>query len=285
MKARSNHLALACAACLAAFASPGRAAEFIDFDTYPDGSPVPQGYTVHDQWQSLGVIFTMSDSVTPAYANPHWCSLSQPNHVGGDLAVLAWFIDPATGAPAITDYVGTAQDNCWGPGEGIQMTAYDVDGHVVADSMNAGPGQLVAFGFEEPVVRMIRMDCLQQGIDDFRFNMPIPVIDTGVAGETGGESTRGPRALLRIAPNPVPGFGGGGVRLAIENGGGETSLRIYDIRGRLVRAFSAGGSAGAPRIVDWDGLDDRGSTVAPGVYLVRWASGVEAGNGRLTVVR
>jgi hypothetical protein len=200
---------LACAACLAALAASARAAEIIDFDTYPDGSPVPQGYTVGDQWQSLGVIFTMSDSSRSAYANPHWCSLSQPNHVGGDLAVLAWFVDPTTGGPALTDFVGTAQDNCWGPGEGILMIAYDIDGQVVAEEFNVGSGHLVTFEFEEPTVRMIRMDCIQQGIDDFTFNIPVPWIDTGVAREAEGESTRGPRALLRIAPNPVPGFSGG----------------------------------------------------------------------------
>ena len=78
-------------ALLAWMATSGfaHAAEVIDFDTYPDGTPVYEGYTVGDQWRSLGVVFTMGDSVSAAYAVPHACSLSQPNHVGGDPVVLA----------------------------------------------------------------------------------------------------------------------------------------------------------------------------------------------------
>lgn len=238
------------------------AAEVIDFDTYPDGSPVPEGYTVHDQWRSLGVVFTMGDSSRAAYAVPHECSLSQPNHVGGDPVVVAWFVDPITGAPAVTDFVGTAQDLCDGPGEGILMQAYDINGDLVAEEFNVGSGHLVTFSFPEPIVAMLRMEEHQQGIDDFTFNTPVQVS----SGVRGVEGAAGSAASLRIAPNP--GSGSTGVRIHLgDMKAGRSSLCIYDPGGRLVRSWSC--EFPSDRSVEWNGCDDKGDLVASGVYLVR----------------
>lgn len=257
----------------------GAAAEVIDFDLYPDGSPVPEGYTVHDQWKSLGVVFTMGDSSRAAYAVPHTCSLTPPNHVGGDPAVLAWFVDPITGAPAVTDFVGTAQDLCWGPGEGILMQAYDIQGQLVAQEFNSGAGHLVTFSFPEPIVAMLRMEEVGQGIDNFTFNIPVSPGTTGVPG-TG--STGASPVLLRIAPNP--GLGSMAVRIHVAGTRAvESTLCIYDPLGRLVRSFSGEHlSAGS---VEWNGRDDGGNTVASGVYLVRWTGGGDTRSARVTLVR
>jgi hypothetical protein len=257
----------------------GAAAAVIDFDLYPDGSPVPEGYSVHDQWSSLGVVFTMGDSMQAAYAVPHVCSLTTPNHVGGDPVVLAWFVDPTTGAPAVTDFVGTAQDLCPGPGEGILMQAYDIQGQLVAQEFNSGAGHLVTFSFPEPIVAMLRMEEVGQGIDNFTFSIPVPPGSTAVPGMG---STGGRGMSLRIAPNPAV----GSMAVYIHLAGLDTvhsKLCIYDPRGCLVRTLSLGPLS--TRSVPWNGRDDAGNVVASGVYLVRWTGGGETSSARATIIR
>lgn len=251
------------------------ATEIINFDLYPDGSPVPEGYTVHDQWSSIGVVFTMGDSTRAAYAVPHVCSLSSPNHVGGDPTVIAWFVNPLTGEPAVTDFVGTAQDQCWGSGEGIMMTAYDINGQVVAQEFNSGPGNLVTFSFAKPTVAKIRMHEFQQGIDDFRFNTPVA---PGVSGVAALDA----RSPLRVFPNP--GSMPAGVLIRFDSASaGPATIEVYDLNGRLVRSLSQ--QAHATDTVQWDGRDERGNAVASGVYLVRWVGPSETTTARVAFLR
>jgi len=57
---------------------------------------------------------------------------------------------------------------------------------------------------------------------------------------------------------------------------GTASLRIVDAAGRSVRVLADGASFGAgPRSMAWDGRNDQGQEVAPGVYwaVLRWAGG------------
>jgi hypothetical protein len=52
-------------------------------------------------------------------------------------------------------------------------------------------------------------------------------------------------------------------------GGGNVSLRIYDVSGRLVRVLVDGHQAEGSRSVTWDGTGDRGTSLASGVYFYR----------------
>ena len=162
--------------------------ETIGFDFYPDGVPVPAGGNISNQWSALGAVFTLSDSVSACAATSSNCSYSPPNHVGGDPALLVWFVDPITGAPAVTDFVGSRQDWCWGPGEGILLQAYDRHGHLIAEEFNGAPGQLVTLEFAEPVIAVLRMTTLGQGVDDFVFNTPaappcVPISDLTILAD------------------------------------------------------------------------------------------------------
>ncbi len=263
-----------------------QAAEIIQFDTYLDGTPVPEGYTVSDQWRSLGVVFSMGDSSRAAYAVPHPCSKSQPNHVGGDPVVIAWFVDPVTGAPAVTDFVGTAQDLCWGPGEGILMQAFDIDGGLVAQEFNSGSGHTVTFSFPEPTVAMLRMEEVGQGIDDFVFNIPVPAVPADVAQGSGAETGNRSGATVRVTPNPVAGPASVRIRLDLKEARStRASLRIYDINGRLVRCLLNGEIREGDQVVEWNGANDQGRNVGPGTYLIRWGSSGASESGRVTVLR
>lgn len=64
------------------------------------------------------------------------------------------------------------------------------------------------------------------------------------------------------------------------------TLAIFDVAGRRVRAFDLGErAAGTPHAVTWDGRDERGRALAPGVYFYRLDAGGESARGGLAIIR
>lgn len=49
---------------------------------------------------------------------------------------------------------------------------------------------------------------------------------------------------------------------------GEARLAVYDLGGRLVRTLAVGGLPAGHHVRTWDGVDDAGTTVASGVYIL-----------------
>jgi hypothetical protein len=84
---------------------------------------------------------------------------------------------------------------------------------------------------------------------------------------------------LRIYPNPAR-LTGLGVQLRIQGNAAQFGGTVYDIGGRRVRRFPA--SAGG---VFWDGRDDDGELVPPGLYFVRVAAGGLEATARVVLVR
>jgi hypothetical protein len=83
-------------------------------------------------------------------------------------------------------------------------------------------------------------------------------------------------ALQTPRPNPVS--PGTVISFEIPSPGALVDLRIYDVTGRLVRALVNERRAAGYYWEPWDLTNDRGRTVAPGVYFCR----MEAGNFRDT---
>ncbi len=102
-----------------------------------------------------------------------------------------------------------------------------------------------------------------------------------------------PGARLEFAPNPFSAREGGGtIRAAftVPSGRQGWELRIYDLWGGLIRDLGGDDLGAGPRVVEWDGRDDRGQAVAAGGYvaLLRWrgpAGGLSHAARRLIVVR
>ncbi len=85
---------------------------------------------------------------------------------------------------------------------------------------------------------------------------------TGVGVAT-ASGEPGALRLAAASPNPMR----TGTEIGFEIAGGEpASLRIYDARGRLVRTLLDGAPVPSGR-ARWDGRDDDGHAVAPGVYV------------------
>src|SRR5262249_6850093 len=82
------------------------------------------------------------------------------------------------------------------------------------------------------------------------------------------DTTPRPSLSVAIRPNPFSRVTGIAFRPATA---GRASLVIYDLAGRKVRrAFDGDAGAGVTE-VEWDGTDDGGRRVSPGLYVVRLA--------------
>ena len=269
---KPSRLALALVPCLVALALPAIAAASvtIDFDTYPGGGVVPGGLTISNQWQSLGVVFS-DKSGGPVGAANNSCSLSPPNHAYA-ATIVAAFVDPSTGTPALTAYVGTAQDNCWVPGEGITIRAYDLTGNLIGSIFNPpsgvnGNGHFEALSFGSAIVARVEMDCIGQGIDNFVFNTPT-VLGVGDEPVT--------FALDRLVN---PSVGG---RLTVTFSLARSSparLELLDVSGRRVAAREVGSLGPGHHQVQLG--DDR--PLPSGMYFVRLSQGMNVAVRRATI--
>jgi hypothetical protein len=87
---------------------------------------------------------------------------------------------------------------------------------------------------------------------------------------------------LRAAPNPSV----SGTTLLLNSAvPGEQSLLVSDIAGRVVRRLGSGRFDAGRRAVAWDGRDDAGRAVPPGVYLARYLTPAGMRQTRLVVLR
>ena len=75
------------------------------------------------------------------------------------------------------------------------------------------------------------------------------------------------------------------IRFAVPAPGAHVSLRIYDLRGALVRTLSNGFEPAGERRLVWDGRNDHGQTVATGVYFYRLVSGDVVMTRKMTLLK
>uniref|UniRef100_A0A832MKJ3 FlgD/Vpr Ig-like domain-containing protein n=1 Tax=Eiseniibacteriota bacterium TaxID=2212470 RepID=A0A832MKJ3_UNCEI len=151
-----------------------------------------------------------------------------------------------------------------------------------------GPGELYRLRFAASAVpqtagvRVRRASFFDGGV----FVAPVTAADAVVRIQVPvavAEAPRTPRAALRAEPNPAR----GALALAVEpHAAGWQSLEAFDVTGRAVRRIEAGWRPAAPRRVAWDGRDDSGRALPPGVYLVVLrAGGAPAASVRVALVR
>ena len=74
------------------------------------------------------------------------------------------------------------------------------------------------------------------------------------------------------SPSPNPFRGGTEIRFALPSAS-EVGICIYNFAGRRVKTICRGPFPAGGNAASWDGCDDRGERVAPGIYLVRITAG------------
>ncbi len=86
----------------------------------------------------------------------------------------------------------------------------------------------------------------------------------------GRPAARELRAVSGAAFNIVsPRTNNAAIRLPLQALVGREELAVYDLTGRLVRTIALPDASGADSSIRWDGKDDRGNPVPPGVYAAR----------------
>ena len=91
---------------------------------------------------------------------------------------------------------------------------------------------------------------------------------------------------LQLSPAwPNPATGALQIQARLPRGAGRATLRVYDLKGALVRELSTGADGVEQRIWTWDGRDAGGQRVATGVYLLRLQVGGETRQSRVVLLR
>ncbi|MEK7315045.1 MAG: FlgD immunoglobulin-like domain containing protein, partial [Candidatus Eisenbacteria bacterium] len=161
---------------------------------------------------------------------------------------------------------------------------------------------LVAPGESQPITVTLRRGTLPEGEHDgvlriatndpdepvlflpIRFStLPTPeaAIPTGV-GENGPTA---PRVLsFRIAGENPAASGAMTLRLSLPTAT-RVALRLYDVRGALVRRLTEGNVAAGWHLYHWDGRDERGLRVGSGIYFARLYTERRSLTARIVVVR
>ncbi len=108
----------------------------------------------------------------------------------------------------------------------------------------------------------------------------------------GAELLLGETSLLparALAAWPLPYRGGSlqvsfGVAGGIGGAPGRADVAIHDLTGRLVRTLASGSFESGYHATTWDGRDEQGSIVPPGIYFLRSATGGETARIKLVVM-
>lgn len=113
-------------------------------------------------------------------------------------------------------------------------------------------------------------------------NQVITIVESDVSGVAKPTESSPSLLLLEACPNPFRGSTAIRFAVATEQA---VSLRMYDIRGRLVADLLGGLGAEAmepgEQTLKWNGKDRNGADVAPGLYFLRLESGATAETRRL----
>ena len=150
-----------------------------------------------------------------------------------------------------------------------------------------GPGQLYELSFQAGpsyTDTWVRLRPTREKFFDAGIRVtPVETADAlvHIMDLTGVPGTPATGLSLRAAPNPAR---VGSTFVAVADVDGPQSLAIYDLRGRIVRRFDAADAQAGPRSVPWDGLDDRGVKLAPGVYRAVLRSAGRSASTPLVVV-
>jgi hypothetical protein len=104
----------------------------------------------------------------------------------------------------------------------------------------------------------------------------------GVEEPKPGMASIGERLVVRAQPNP---FTQGTVLSVRLPAAGSVDLKVYDNNGRVVRTLASGTTVGTRALFPWDGRNERGQTVPPGIYFYRVKSATAEAWGKAVLSR
>ncbi len=199
-----------------------------------------------------------------------------------DSAVSVDDLAPAVPTPFTGVYQGGSTLLSWGANTELDLAGYRLH-RGPSVSFVPSPANLVATpadpGFVDPagaayVYKLCAVD-VHGNASGFATVVPAGTVSS---------PERAPLVLALTLASPQPVRGGATLRAALP-AAARVELAIYDAAGRRVRALLDDDRAAGEFTVHWDGRDDRGAALAPGVYLARLVANGDARHARLCVLR
>jgi flagellar hook capping protein FlgD len=125
---------------------------------------------------------------------------------------------------------------------------------------------------------------------DFRTWINGVLVDADPDGLTIGDASvvgvgPGSRYVRLFHPMPNPFTGLTQMAYAVTKDQDKVSIKIYDVAGRMVRALVDGPQAAGVYSVSWNGHDEQGTTLRPGMYFVQVRIGNEQQRVRVTFLK
>jgi len=188
--------------------------------------------------------------------------------------------------------------------QGDQITLYDADCNSVGSGIETSPGQgqIVVHGATVGQVFMIGVkyslkDLIGAYLDpangchfDFRTWVNGVLADFDPDGLTIGDPsvtgvTPGTRYMRLFRPMPNPFTNMTQMAYSVSTDQEKVSIRVYDVAGRVVRTLVDGAQAAGVYVVSWNGRDEQGVSLRPGMYFVQARIGNEAQRVRVTFLK
>jgi hypothetical protein len=129
--------------------------------------------------------------------------------------------------------------------------------------------------------------CWPSGVVQYEYNVtPCQVIDVVEDDQSGVEETLREPLTYRLYQNhPNPFSAATAIRYDLPERS-SVSLRVYDVRGRLVRSLVREGAMAPGRhVAEWDGRDHNGRKVSAGVYFCRLMADSYSASSRIVLLR
>ena len=151
-----------------------------------------------------------------------------------------------------------------------------------------GPGRLYHLRFQASTTPQVTTVEFLPGLQFYNAGLYVNPANTthaviGIGMNVGVEPTGPPTRLsLAAAPNPSPGT----LTFKVEsNRAGPETLSVFDLQGRVVRRLADRRIEPGVHTVSWDGRNEAGAKLAPGVYLARLEVAGKAVWTRVTMIR
>jgi hypothetical protein len=158
-----------------------------------------------------------------------------------------------------------------GPSRDLDFTLLDSDSNAVGGSASLANPEVINVGVLAPGVYIWRVTAFTNP-DTAHYSITTEACASSSTTAVDGTPV-GLSFALAPAPNPFRSLTAIGFALASP---GRTTLRLYDVAGRLVRSLQDGPLAAGRHVRVWDRRTDGGGLAAPGVYFARLDS-----NGRV----
>ncbi|MCK4512349.1 T9SS type A sorting domain-containing protein, partial [bacterium] len=181
-----------------------------------------------------------------------------------------------------------------GAGEGEVDVSWDANSELDLDHYRVERDTSALFGPETFTVNVSGTSLTDAGLDPDTYYYRVIAVDAGsnesVPSETVSvtlEQTGIDEDLIAsvslIRPNPFTTRTA--IHYTVPANGAAVSLRLYDIRGRLVKTLVDRRHAGGAYEVAWDGRDSDGRTVSSGIYFARVSIGDWGETRKIAFVR